>query len=153
MPIHDWSRDSAGIFHDFHHDWTIEIRRTQNRGILPPGYYAMADQRVSGPEADIIALQLPGPEPSGGLLVAETPPRIKEAARFPTEAALYARRANRIAIHSQSFAVIASVSSFLLAGSATRAGVQINSQSFGHAIGPVRRPEGAPTSERLSDAR
>ena len=26
MPIHDWSRVDAGIFHDFHQAWTIEIR-------------------------------------------------------------------------------------------------------------------------------
>ena len=61
MPLHDWTRVSAGIYHDFHQDWTIEIRRTLNGGILPPGYYAMADQRVSGPEPDIIALRFAGP--------------------------------------------------------------------------------------------
>ena len=38
MPIHDWTRVSAGIYHSFHQDWTIEICRTLNRGILPPGY-------------------------------------------------------------------------------------------------------------------
>jgi hypothetical protein len=41
---------------------------------------------------------LRGPEPTGGLVVAETPPRIQQAARVETEAAAYARRANRIAI-------------------------------------------------------
>ena len=56
MPIHDWTRVSAGIYHDFHQDWTIQIRRTLNSGVLPEGYYAMADQRVRGPEPDIIAL-------------------------------------------------------------------------------------------------
>jgi len=25
MPIHDWTRVAAGIYHDFHQDWTIEI--------------------------------------------------------------------------------------------------------------------------------
>ena len=65
MPIHDCTQVSAGIFHDFHQDWTIEIRRRMNRGILPPGYYAMADQRVSGPEPDIIAHRLRSPEPTG----------------------------------------------------------------------------------------
>jgi hypothetical protein len=56
--------------------WTIEIRNTLNRGVLPDGDFAMADQRVSGPEPDVIALRLCGPEPSGGLAVADTPPRI-----------------------------------------------------------------------------
>ena len=33
MPIHDWTRGAAGIFHDFHQGWTIEIRN------LAPGWY------------------------------------------------------------------------------------------------------------------
>lgn len=71
MPIHDWTRVDAGTFHDFHQGWTIEIRNRLNGGILPDGYFAMADQRVGGPEPDVVV----------------------------TEAALYARKANRIAIH------------------------------------------------------
>ncbi len=109
MPIHDWTRVSAGIYHDFHQDWSIEIRRTLNGGILPPGYYALADQRVSGPEPDIVALRLRSPEPIGGLVVAETPPRIRQAAKAPTEAALYARKANRIAIHHELGRVVAMI--------------------------------------------
>lgn len=98
MPIHDWTRVDAGTYHDFHQGWTIEIRNRLNGGILPDGYFAMADQRVSGPEPDIVALQLRGPEPAGGLVVAETPPQIRQAARVETEASLYARKANRIVI-------------------------------------------------------
>ena len=26
MPIHDWSRVDANLFHDFHQTWTINIR-------------------------------------------------------------------------------------------------------------------------------
>ena len=109
MPLHDWTRVSAGIYHNFHQDWTIEICRTLNGGILPPGYYAMADQRVSGPEADLVALRLRGPEPQGGLVVAETPPRIKQAGRAESEAALYARKANRIAIRHELGRVVAMI--------------------------------------------
>jgi hypothetical protein len=109
MPIHDWTRVSAGIFHDFHQGWTIEIRNQLNSRVLPDGYYAMADQRVSGPEPDIVALRLRGPERSGGLVVAEAPPRIKQAARAQTEAALYARKANRIAIRHELGRVVAMI--------------------------------------------
>jgi Protein of unknown function (DUF4058) len=109
MPIHDWTRVSAGIFHDFHQGWTIEIRNRLNSGVLPEGYYAMADQRVSGPEPDIVALRLRGPDADGGLVVAETPPRIKRAARVETESALYARKANRIVIHHQLGRVVAMI--------------------------------------------
>jgi hypothetical protein len=107
MPIHDWTRVSAGTFHDFHQGWTIEIRNRLNSGVLPDGYYAMADQRVSGPEPDVIALQLRGPGANGGLVVAETPPRIQRAARVESETAHYARKANRIVIHHELGRVVA----------------------------------------------
>ena len=109
MPIHDWTNASAGTFHDFHQGWTIEIRNRLNNGVLPNGYYAMADQRVSGPEPDVIALQLRGAEPKGGLVVAQTPPRILRAARIEAETAAYARKANRIAIHHELGRVVAMI--------------------------------------------
>jgi hypothetical protein len=109
VPIHDWTRVSAGICHDFHQGWTIEIRNRLNGGILPGGYYAMADQRISGPEPDIVALRLRRAQPTGGLVVAETPPRIKQAARLQTEAAHYAQKANRIAIRHELGRVVAMI--------------------------------------------
>lgn len=109
MPIHDWTRVDAGTFHDFHQGWTIEIRNRLKGGILPDGYFAMADQRVGGPEPDVVALRLRGPEPTGGLVVANTPPRIRQAARVETEAALYARKSNRIAIHHGPGRVVAMI--------------------------------------------
>jgi hypothetical protein len=35
MPIHDWTRVSAGTFHDFHQGWTIEIRNSLSPTRLP----------------------------------------------------------------------------------------------------------------------
>ena len=60
----------------------------------------MADQRVSGPEPDVIALKLRGPEvpPSGGLITADAPPRARQVAKAETEQAAYARKANRLSI-------------------------------------------------------
>ena len=110
MPIHDWSQVDAGIFHDFHQAWTIEIRNALNGGGLPPGYFAMAEQIVSGPIPDVVTLQrraAPGdpPYPSGGVAVADAPPR----ARFVTSAEpdLYVRMANRIAIKHRLGQVVA----------------------------------------------
>src|SRR5437667_9552592 len=48
MPIHDWTRVDAGLFHDFHQDWTIELRRSLNAGLLPPGFTALTDQQTGG---------------------------------------------------------------------------------------------------------
>jgi hypothetical protein len=116
MPIHDWTRVDAGLFHDFHQDWTIELRRTLNAGLLPPGYVALTDQQTGGPIPDVLTLHR-GPknsgkqETGGGLAVASVPPR----ARFVDEVEedTYARRANRILIqhrHGQVVAVIEIVS-------------------------------------------
>ena len=107
MPIHDWTRVKAGTFHDFHQDWTIEIRRTLNSGVLPPGYVAMADQRVNGPEPDVLALRLSAPGPSGGLAVTDLPPKADQIAKIESEQAIYARKANRIAIRQEMGAVVA----------------------------------------------
>jgi len=101
----------SGTFHDFHQDWTIEIRRTLNRGILPPGYFAMADQRVKGPEPDIVALKLRAHEPTrpSGLAVADAPPRTHHTLRADSERSAYARKADRIAIHHQLGRVVAMI--------------------------------------------
>ena len=44
MPLHDWTRVSDGTFHDFHYSWVLEIKRALMRGLLPKGYYVMAEQ-------------------------------------------------------------------------------------------------------------
>ena len=116
MPTHDWTRIDAGLFHHFHQDWTIELRRSLNAGRLPPGYVALTDQQTGGTIPDVLTLNRrpkgPGKgEPAGGLAVATAPPR----ARFVVEgeANTYARRANRIRIqhrHGQVVAVLEIVS-------------------------------------------
>src|SRR5262249_57519087 len=62
MPIHDWTRVGAGTFHDFHATWIVEIKRVLNRGILPPGYYAMAEQIAGSLGLDVLTLQATDPE-------------------------------------------------------------------------------------------
>src|SRR5713226_6783413 len=112
MPIHDWSRVDAGLFHHFHQDWTIELCRALNAGRLPPGFTALTDQQIGGPIPDVLTLHRGTKnsgtrEPAGGLAVATAPPQ----ARFVDEVEedTYARRANRIRIqhrHGQIVAVI-----------------------------------------------
>ena len=48
MPIHDWTRVSAGTFHAFHLSWISEIQEALNSGLLPADYYAQAEQ-TGGP--------------------------------------------------------------------------------------------------------
>lgn len=113
MPVHDWSRVDAGLFHDFHQAWTIEIRNGLNGGGLPPGYFALAEQMVAGPIPDVITLQHRAgrSEPTqpggagGAVVIEEAPPE----ARFVTSAQpeLYAGKANRIAIRHRLGQVVA----------------------------------------------
>ena len=44
MPIHDWSRVSAGTFHAFHNAWITHLQDALNSGILPQGFYAEIHQ-------------------------------------------------------------------------------------------------------------
>jgi hypothetical protein len=57
MPVHDWTRADAGIFHDFHHSWTVEIKRRLNGGLLPSNYYALAEEATDGFGSDVLTPQ------------------------------------------------------------------------------------------------
>src|SRR5215203_5404859 len=57
MPVHDWSKVEAGVFHDFHHELITAVKHTLNSGVLPEGYYAMADQVVGPGHPDVVGLQ------------------------------------------------------------------------------------------------
>jgi hypothetical protein len=109
LPIHDWSHVDAGLFHDFHQAWTIEIRNALNGGRLPPGYFALTEQITGGHIPDVITVQqrgIPVESPSaGGVAVADYPPR----ARFVTSAELdmYTSKANRIVIQHRLGHVVA----------------------------------------------
>jgi hypothetical protein len=109
MPIHDWTRVDAGTYHDFHQDWTVEIRRTLNREVLPPGFRAMVDLKVSGWEPDVATLKLREPLSPGGLAVAEVPPRVRQIERAETETGRYARKANRIVIRHRRGQLVAAI--------------------------------------------
>jgi hypothetical protein len=105
MPVHDWSRVPAGTFHDFHATWIPMLKRVLNRGVLPEGYYAMAEQTAGGVIPDVLTLQQvggpPGGEPdSGGTAVAEKPPRVKITARLEQD--LYLEKVNHIVIRHRS---------------------------------------------------
>ena len=47
MPIHDWTKVEAGIFHDFHSDWIQVLKRALNSGLLPPQYYFYCNRSQS----------------------------------------------------------------------------------------------------------
>jgi len=101
MPLHDWTRIPAGLFHHFHQDWSIEIARELNRGRLPLGLSALVEQRSGPREADVLTIESTrktrrsGSDRGGGAAVAELP-----AARIVRRSSkeIYAGRANRIVV-------------------------------------------------------
>jgi hypothetical protein len=114
MPTHDWSSVEAGIFHDFHHAWIEELKRALNRGLLPPDYYALAEQIAGGLGPDVLTLQLPSDgagrlaEPAGGIALATKTPQVLFHAR--AEPDLYAAKAKAVVIrHASHHRVIAVV--------------------------------------------
>jgi hypothetical protein len=67
MPIHDWTRVSAGTFHHFHHSWIDAIAEALNAGLLPGEYYAMAEQFAAGFGRDVLTLHAPEGENGAGV--------------------------------------------------------------------------------------
>jgi hypothetical protein len=78
MPVHDWPRVDAGIFHAFHHSWIEEIARALNGGLLPDEYYALTT-----PPAAIAGLLL-------------DPPKVRLTAE--TDLEFYRRKQSTVAV-------------------------------------------------------
>ena len=114
MPMHDWTRVSAGDFHDFRQCWTVSIRTRLNAGILPAGFYAQVE-RVSGQAVpDVLTLherQVPSDNPAefeGAIALAVAPPEV--AVTSAIESLAYAKRKNRVAVkHEGSGRVVAMI--------------------------------------------
>ena len=56
MPIHDWTRVYAGLFHDFHQSWSIRIKDALNAGLLPKGVQALVEQKAGPKEPDVLTV-------------------------------------------------------------------------------------------------
>jgi hypothetical protein len=110
MPMHDWTRVRPGTYHHFHQTWIGNLAAALNKGRLPRGYFALAEQRVRGPEPDVITLEVPGGAAplngdSGGAAVQTAPPKTRFV--FETDLANYARRADRLAIRHDEGGLVA----------------------------------------------
>jgi hypothetical protein len=106
MPVHDWTRVDDGIFHDFHTVWIGQIRTALNSGLLPNDYYALAEQHAGTSIADILTLHgssadphpLPPLPDSGGVAVAQAPPRVRHRQTIAMKAQTLRARQRSIAI-------------------------------------------------------
>jgi hypothetical protein len=97
MPVHDWTRVDAGIYHDFHNVWIAGMRNSLNEGLLPEGYYALTEQHAGRLIPDLLTLHVsqPGPAksqavPAGTVTLADAPPRVQR--KLTASASLRARR-------------------------------------------------------------
>jgi hypothetical protein len=101
MPVHDWKRVDANLFHHFHQMWTGSICGELNDGLLPKGYSALVEQYSGGIIPDVLALERrarskgSGPAKGGAVVTAEKP-KTRHVVQS-TKIAL-AQRANRITI-------------------------------------------------------
>jgi hypothetical protein len=122
MPIHDWSRVFDGAFHAFHLTWMGELQTALNSGILPPDYYALAEQVARPTVPDVLTLQTTngtedgwsGEPIAGAMAVALAPPRVYRTVSLEEET--YTRRQRSVVIHHASDDRIVAVIEILSAG-------------------------------------
>lgn len=107
MPVHDWTRVSDGVFHQFHQGYVSRLTDRLNAGLLPDSLYALLDRKYLVKDMpdpldqtpDVLAVTAPGAdEPAGGLSVLTAPPAVRHHDQGEIEG--YVRLANRIAIRT-----------------------------------------------------
>jgi hypothetical protein len=124
MPVHDWAKLDAGMFHAYHGAWITHLMEALNGGLLPEGYYALAEQHFGRRIADVLTLHAPGspgepggspdlpgsgPPPPGGpaLGLAEAPPRVGRRLTASPETAYRAARRTLTVRHVSGHRIVA----------------------------------------------
>ena len=106
MPVHDWTLVEPGVFHHFHLAWIERLAGALNSGLLPEGYYALAEQRAAGFGPDVLTLDARTDDrdeevegtitPSGAPALLLAPPRVRITAE--TEMEFYRRKQNAVVL-------------------------------------------------------
>jgi hypothetical protein len=82
MPIHDWSRVDAGVFHGFRQRWIGALCDALNAEVLPEDHFAQIETAGRGPVLNILA-EPPSPGPGDAAAPgAEVPGRARAADRI-----------------------------------------------------------------------
>lgn len=96
MPIHDWTRVPAGMFHAFHNAWITFLQKACNDGLLPPDYYALGEQRSGAIEADVLTLHSntapDNPSTGASQAVLEHPPQVQIEQKADSDLLFFERR-------------------------------------------------------------
>ena len=116
MPMHDWTRVPAGVFHAFHNSWIGELQKALNSGLLPSDHYALGEQQAGNIGPDVITLHaqedhadydaasgdpFPSDEGNGSdraIALAETPPRVSMTQDAAEDIGFYLARQRTIVI-------------------------------------------------------
>ena len=111
MPMHDWTRVSAGTFHAFHNAWITHIQESLNAGLLPNPYYALGEQRAGEFGPDVLTLKAEGTddavfsfstESDGMVAVAVSPPKVQASQEAVEDMAFYLQRQRAVVIRHAS---------------------------------------------------
>lgn len=105
MPMHDWAKVDAGIYHAFHHRWISAISDTLNSGLLPKSLYALPEQVAAGLAPDVLTLHsvpnVDSPDANGrGVSATETCLRTRPQVKYiaQTQPGTFERKKSAIAI-------------------------------------------------------
>ncbi len=114
MPMHDWARVKSGIYHNFHFRWIAAIMDRLNAGLLPAGYFAMAEQIIGQPETDVVALETfaaatPCRGGEGGVTTVPVRSQTRFVVQYPPETQRYARKTHRVVVRHELGRVVAVV--------------------------------------------
>jgi hypothetical protein len=136
MPVHDWTRVTAGIFHHFHLQWLAALSTALNDGRMPANYYALAEQIAGNLGPDVLTLEIDTPngapaqeapgadsDTAGGPPVALAEPRVRFTAE--TEMDQYVLKQNTLVIHHTSGDRVVALVEIVSAGNkASRHGIR-----------------------------
>ena len=102
MPMHDWTRVEAGIFHAFLHGWISTLNGELNRHSLPHEFYALIEKRPDRFAPDVLNLKSNVSDAdetdfAGGMATAvQTQPQTRFTSETSTE--FYLRKKSSLAI-------------------------------------------------------
>lgn len=98
MPMHDWTRVEAGIFHAFHHRWISAISDALNAGLLPGDLYALPEQIASKYGPDVLTLRGDRPDAGGVASPRVLQPRPVNKVTSQADAEFYRRKKSSIVV-------------------------------------------------------
>ncbi len=101
MPMHDWTKVEAGIYHAMHFSWIATLSNALNGGLLPSDFYVLPEQHAETFEPDILTLKkdTTGRNGKGDTSVATLPQtRIKTTFMAESEGDFYRKKRRSLAI-------------------------------------------------------